>query len=321
MELNEGEVRQRLIDRLLDLGYPKSSILLEVALVASNGTKPKIDVAIQDPSTNQLLAFFEIKRSASNLQGAIDQAIAYSKLLSKKVQVFVYSLTGSTESLFLVNLREGSASQVVDLPSFDSLKQVNVNEEKDRISVSEVNKNKAKNWSVTIAGMASSIAAVATISMLFGLISNDKKVLSNGDLTEKIIGLQAENSRLESEIGSLRAEVNGLLTSVKAISSAPGEHGWKTEAELLGAKLNAASIKLDALETAITADPTKALAIPMLRKDLTNAEKSIKSELMQTKAEIDRMYDQNKWFIGLMFTIALSVLGMAASSFFSRKES
>jgi len=63
VELNEGEVRQRLIDRLLDLGYPKSSILLEVALVASNGAKPKIDVAIQDPSTNQLLAFFEIKRS------------------------------------------------------------------------------------------------------------------------------------------------------------------------------------------------------------------------------------------------------------------
>lgn len=35
---------------------------------------------------------------------------------------------------------------------------------------------------------------------------------------------------------------------------------------------------------------------------------------------IDRMYDQNKWFIGLIFTIALSVLGMSASNFFNKKD-
>ena len=62
------------------------------------------------------------------------------------------------------------------------------------------------------------------------------------------------------------------------------------------------------------------MAIPILRKDLDNAEKSIRAELRQTNSEIDRIYDQNKWFIGLMLTMALSVIGMAVSSFVGRKD-
>lgn len=320
MELSEESVRQRLIDRLLELGYPKSSILLEVSFATSKAAKAKIDLAIKDPNTNQLLAIFEIGKNLENLEHTITQAITHAKLLPKEIQVFIYILNNETESAFLVNTKNGDASQVFDLPSYDSLKNIDLTLH-SRYAPINSNKSRARAWSTMIAGMTSSIAAVATIAMLFGLISDNKKTLSNGDLTEKLTELEAANKKLDLEIKSLNTEVKGLVVSVKSISSIPNEHGWKIEAELLSAKLGDTTKQLEALEAAITENPAKALAVPILRKDLNNAEKSIRAELTQTKSEIDRMYDQNKWFIGLMFTIALSVLGMAASTFFNRKDS
>lgn len=320
MEFPEEEVRQKLINRLLELGYPKSSIVLEVGLAIARSARARIDLAIKDPDTNQVLAIFEIKRDFRNLDKAIEQVTLYSKMLSERVQAFIYEFKDGVESTFLVNTKEGYASQIFDLPTYDSLKNVESTLYKSKIVSSQANKNKARALSTIVAGMASSIAAAITIAMLFGLISEDKITLTNADLTEKITKLESENSKLKSEIMSLRAEVDGALQSIKTISTVPNDHGWKVEAKLMGANLDSVSKKLEALEAAITVDPAKALAVPILRKDLNNAEESIKAELTQTKAEIDRMYDQNKWFIGLMFTIALSVLGMAASSFFTRKD-
>ena len=317
---SEEEVRQKLISRLLELGYPKSSIVLEVGLAVGRTARVRIDLAIKDPDTNQVMAIFEIKRDLKNLDRAIEQVTAYSNLLSERVQAFIYGFKDGIESTFIVNTKDGDASQVFDLPSYDSLKSVENNLEKHRKSYNQAKKNKARAWSSIVAGMASSIAVAITISMLFGLISDDKKTLNNGDLTAKIIEVESESIKLKSEIDLLHSEVKGALNSIQTISTLPNEHGWKVEAKLISAQLDNVSRKLEALEAAITEDPAKALAVPILRKDLDNAEKSIKAELIQTQAEIDRMYDQNKWFIGLMFTIALSVLGMAASSFFNRKD-
>lgn len=118
----------------------------------------------------------------------------------------------------------------------------------------------------------------------------------------------------------LQDDLSRVQSGLTNISSLPEGHEWKTEASEIKHHVSSLSAKLTALENALTVDPSKALAVPILRKDLDNAEKNLKAELLQTRAEIDRMYDQNKWFIGLMFTIALSVLGMAASSFFNRKD-
>ena len=187
MQLSEAEVRQKLISRLLDLGYPKSSIVLEVGLAVGKNARARIDLAIKDPDTNQLMAIFEIKRDLNNLDRAIEQVSAYSNLLSERVQAFIYGFKDGIESTFIVNTKEGDASQVFDLPSYDSLKSVESILEKNRKSTTQSKKNKARAWSSIVAGMASSIAAAITISMLFGLISDDKKTLNNGDLTAKII--------------------------------------------------------------------------------------------------------------------------------------
>ena len=153
-----------------------------------------------------------------------------------------------------------------------------------------------------------------------GLFMNDSKTLTQTEVTNKVLILEDESEQQKEKIENITVAIKGVNNSISSLSSIPENHGWKVEASEFSSELNSLKIRFKALEDALTVDPAKALSVPILRKDLDNTEKSLRAELLQTRAEVDRMYDQNKWFIGLMFTIALSVLGMAASSFFNRND-
>lgn len=320
MQISEEQVRQQLIDKLLELGYPKSSIVLEVGFAIGKSNRARIDLAIKDPDTNQLLAIFEIKRNLKDIDGAIQQVVSYSKLLSEKVQAFVYGYIDESERIFSVNAKNNDVTQVFELPSYESLKNIESILDLSSKRQKESKKNSARTWSNIVAGMASSITVALTAAMIFGLVFDESKTLNNTELAQKISSIELEKENLRKEVSSLNSELLTLKSSLDAIAKIPDEHGWKSEASKISVSIDRLDARLEALESAITEDPAKALAVPILRKDLDNTEKSLKAELAQTKSEIDRMYDQNKWFIGLMFTIALSVLGMAASSFFNRKD-
>lgn len=61
--------------------------------------------------------------------------------------------------------------------------------------------------------------------------------------------------------------------------------------------------------------PPSGLAVPLLRQDLENLKASQQRALEASTNEIDRVYDQNKWFIGLMFTMAIGLISLAISNF------
>jgi len=69
------------------------------------------------------------------------------------------------------------------------------------------------------------------------------------------------------------------------------------------------------LREAIGQSPEKALAIPMLRKDVENFREGYRRDLEATQSEINRVYDQNKWFLGLVATMALAMISLAVSNF------
>jgi hypothetical protein len=162
---------------------------------------------------------------------------------------------------------------------------------------------------------------VATLSLTVNLFFDKSKTFSRSALSKKLIDTELVINSQASAISVLQSEVNKISSSLISLSSLPEGTEWKVETSQISEKVSRIQGKLAALEAALTLDPAKALAIPILRKDLDNTEKNLRAELLQTKSEIDRIYDQNKWFLGLMFTMALSVLGMAVSSFVSRKDS
>ena len=190
----------------------------------------------------------------------------------------------------------------------------------EEIKAREKKVEKIRKMSSWVAGMTSAIAIALTVSMAAGLFFGESKTLSREELSVKIGEVEAGNKKQHEEISKLTTEIKNINASLQVITSLPKGAEWKVEASQLSHKLNDVSDRMSALESALTVNPSKALSVPILRKDLDNTEKYLHAELAQTKAEIDRIYDQNKWFIGLMFTIALSVLGLAVSSFFNRKD-
>ncbi len=74
--------------------------------------------------------------------------------------------------------------------------------------------------------------------------------------------------------------------------------------------------RLSKIETVILNDPAKSLEMPLLGNELEHTKKGYQSDLVALKEEVGRIYDLTKWFIGLMFTMALGVIGLAVTNFF-----
>lgn len=89
----------------------------------------------------------------------------------------------------------------------------------------------------------------------------------------------------------------------------------------LSSQLEAVRKSQDALNEAILENPSKALSVPMIRRDLDTLDKNYREGIQRVREEVERMYDLNKWFIGLMFTMALGVLGLAIGNFIQAKKS
>lgn len=74
------------------------------------------------------------------------------------------------------------------------------------------------------------------------------------------------------------------------------------------------------IEKAVVENPERAMSIPMLRKDFDAIKIDANDTSRILRAEIDRIYDLGKWFIGLMGTMAIGVLGLAVGNILKNKE-
>ena len=193
--------------------------------------------------------------------------------------------------------------------------------EKEKIESLSNKSAKIQKITTTLAGLISAMVAAIAISLYVGALFDGSKTYSRSELSGMVVRTEQVIEEQNKAIESLKSGIKTISSSLNTLSSLPEGSEWKIETSKITEKVAHIEEKLNALESALTVDPAKALAIPILRKDLDSAELSLRSELLQTKSEVDRIYDQNKWFLGLMFTMALSVLGMAVSSFVSRKDS
>lgn len=208
------------------------------------------------------------------------------------------------------------SGETEDYESTEGLNKENLERLKELKKKSE----RVRVFTATVAGSVSAIAVGITLSLALGLFSDEKKVFSRNELTEKLIKTESVNEQQAKRIEQLEKELKGIGTSLNTLSSLPEGSEWKTEASKITQRISQTENKLGALGSALTVNPAKALAMLILRKDLENTEENLRTELLHTKSEINRIYDQNKWFLGLMFTMALSVLGTAVSNFVSKKD-
>ncbi|ELI1809230.1 hypothetical protein VCSRO163_3607 [Vibrio cholerae] len=321
MEQTEDQIITGLSYKLLDLGYPKESIIRELAIRNAHGSIYHIDLAIIDQETNKLLAIFEVKKglkSNARLRASYQQILSYAENVSGNVLLFLYSADDEEERVYSIDGKSKKIEPISELPPYESLRSSSITSHNE--VEHKLKSNVVSRWGSTIAAVSSSAVIGILASMVLGLLSDSSPTMSNKDLTLALDEIQQSQLQLRESLSELKQNLIKVESGVSTLSNLPDEQVWKIEVSKLKGNTDIITAKIDALEDALTVNPAKALAVPILRKDLENVEQSLKAELRQTRAELDRMYDQNKWFIGLLFTVALSVLGIVATNWAGRKD-
>ena len=78
--------------------------------------------------------------------------------------------------------------------------------------------------------------------------------------------------------------------------------------------------QIENLNNIILEDPEKALTVPLLKVEIKNQKEQNDKELQSIKDDMTRIYDMNKWIIGLVFTMLVSLIALNLSNLYSKKQ-
>ena len=149
-------------------------------------------------------------------------------------------------------------------------------------------------------------ASLVVIGGIVSFISPSLKQPSHEELELRI--LEAKMARQTRDLDEVRAGLRALTTQ---LSGKPAE----LHSAAINANITEISDRLDSLEKSILDSPEKALSVPLLRQNLESFKQGYLRDSSEATREIDRIYDQNKWFIGLMFSMAIGLVGLGISNF------
>jgi FtsZ-binding cell division protein ZapB len=184
---------------------------------------------------------------------------------------------------------------------------------------SEEARNEASRRRKLITGWASALAACAAgVTILFSINTFFKAPKDiNPRMTGEVAVLENLGTHLEQDrktIEYIQMRINALINTDQKTSS-----GQQLAA--VRAEIKATNSRLDVLEKGLLDSPEKALSVPLLRNDLENLKLGYKQDMDNMAKGIDRVYDQNKWFLGLMFTMAVGLIAIAISNFVQSRKS
>jgi hypothetical protein len=168
--------------------------------------------------------------------------------------------------------------------------------------------------------IASGVAFLAAAVTLFfgfrGLVEKTLFTTTRPDVREveryeMLLARIEEQKKVQAD---LAARLDSILSSTDA--------GSETSAQIaaLRADIGTLTKRLDILDAAIVENPTRALSVPLLRRDLDTLKSEYLKDIDSSGKQIDRIYDQNKWFIGLMFSMAVGLIGLAISNFIQARK-
>jgi predicted signal transduction protein with EAL and GGDEF domain len=164
-----------------------------------------------------------------------------------------------------------------------------------------------KELTSTIVSVAVSVTAVSTAIISQISSFNDAKPVINSSVSTNEI---AETEKLRDEIRVLRADIQG-------VASLPKDTKFALQLQQTQKAVKDIVARQEKLEKVILVNPTKALEVPLLQRDLENVKSSQQANLIAVKEGVDRLYDLNKWLLGAM---SVSILTLAINNFLKEKE-
>lgn len=120
-----------------------------------------------------------------------------------------------------------------------------------------------------------------------------------------------------AETEKLREELKALQSDIRNVAALPKDMKLALQLQQTQKAIKSISSRQEKLEEVILANPTRALQIPLLQRDLENLRAAQQANLVAVKGDVDRIYDLNKWLLGAM---AISIVTLALSNFLKGKE-
>jgi hypothetical protein len=173
-------------------------------------------------------------------------------------------------------------------------------------------KNKSKVETRYIPVIVSIIASLATILVsLFGLIPSLVSTLPTPTSIPQSVSTQIAS--MQSEIAILKQDVNSLSQVIS--TTTPNQ---SPDIVVINANLESLDKRLSTIEQAVLDNPSRALELTLLSRDMDTLKETYQSDLANTRAEIERIYSFNQWFLGGVITLSLAVISLALSNFLKR---
>jgi hypothetical protein len=140
-------------------------------------------------------------------------------------------------------------------------------------------------------------------------------------IAREVSRVRVELSELKAHVLSLGATGLGDPAIITAELNAVRDANTRSEGAISSLVERTSSIdaRMKTLETVILTDPQKALAVPLLQRDLTASDARFHREIEVLQAENGRVYDLMKWIVGLMALVSLSLVGTAVGNVFRRE--
>lgn len=180
--------------------------------------------------------------------------------------------------------------------------------------------NRKRSKSEWIIAAASSIAAlIAGVATFF--VGSTRLFHTPSTVGSTDIEFVQRIETLRKALAEQASLVEHVSSRVNAIAQPPPESQLAIQMATMRADVESLDKRLKAIEQAVVDSPGKALSVPLLRQELEAAKASSQRDLEAQAKQIDRIYDQNKWFIGLMFTMAVGLIGLAVSNFLQARKS
>lgn len=227
-------------------------------------------------------------------------------------------------SIYQPEYRESTYSEFKDYDRYytsDYIKSI-ISDLLKNETLEETNQNveKTKRFSSIVGLVTSSLTVAIAVVYIVGLFNSQRPTSETESHTIELDSILTLHQNNLQTIERLTAQYHALSREIDTLSKLPAEAKWKIEISKVESRLSSIETVQSMILKSIGENPEKALSVPLMRKDIEHLREIFENEINTTRDSVDRIYDQNKWFIGLLIPLAVSVLGMSASSFLGRKK-
>jgi uncharacterized protein YoxC len=140
-------------------------------------------------------------------------------------------------------------------------------------------------------------------------------------LTSPLPQSSSSQTQALNDINSQLTDINGRLENVETVLSdiekKPDQSSLGLEVSQIKVSVTDIQDKVNSLENIILDDPNKAVAIPLLQKDMENMKSLSDSQIQSLQQSVNQLY---ALLIGVVVVIGVGFLGIAASNLWGAKK-